>query len=169
MNPHHQFHSPVKHKLNWGHYNSDSSPPSNQLNLNWQSRFPSARLVSLMSIPGTHDSGTYSCKWYQFCDITQCQSWSLYDQMRAGIRFFDLRVNTESDAMTIGHGSITFGSLENELKQIKRFLSEQPSEFIIAAFQRNNHNYPDRWSTVLQLFRTLNINYVITKRIPTYG
>lgn len=111
INFHHQSHSPVKHKLNWGHYNSDSSPPSNQLNLNWQSRFPSDRLVSLMSIPGTHDSATYSCKWYQFCDITQCQSWSLYNQMRAGIRFFDLRVNTESDAMTIGHGSITFGPL----------------------------------------------------------
>lgn len=67
----------------------------NQLRPNWLSTVPDAKLISLLSIPGTHDSGTYSCKWYQACDVSQCQAWSTFWQLKAGIRFLDLRINTD--------------------------------------------------------------------------
>ena len=82
------------HAYDWGHYNSDRSPNfrNNPKQNNWLSRVPDSTRVNKLSIPGTHDSGTYACNWDQFCDESQCQSWSLKDQLDSGIRYFDLRV-----------------------------------------------------------------------------
>ncbi len=47
--------------------------------------------VSNISIPGTHNSGTFD---YTIpIKNADCQSWSYIDQLRAGIRYLDLRIN----------------------------------------------------------------------------
>lgn len=84
----------MNHQYNWGHYNSDDKPDQRQLRDQWITNLPDDKLVSQISIPGTHDSGTFNCKSGQLCDSTQTQSWGLAWQFRAGIRFFDLRLNT---------------------------------------------------------------------------
>jgi len=61
-----------------------------------------------MSIPGTHDSGTYGCSWWQACDISQCQSWSITGQLRAGIRFLDIRVDSVRNPMSVVHGPYSY-------------------------------------------------------------
>lgn len=95
MSQKHEIRGESSHKYNWGHYNSNELPPMNQLRPNWLLRVPGTKLISQLSIPGTHDSATNTCQWYQSCDISQCQSWSIYWQLMAGIRFLDLRVNTD--------------------------------------------------------------------------
>lgn len=97
----------------------------------------------MLSIPGTHNSGTYYCKGItKFCFISQCQSWSVADQLRAGIRFFDLRVTVKGASTMVNHKAITFYHLENILEQVSIFLRELPSEFVILSFQGDNGRVP---------------------------
>ena len=125
----------VRHQVAWGHYNSELKP--DRLFPAWISYIPDDKLISQLSIPGTHDSGTYNCKWDQLCDASQCQSWSIFDQLQAGIKFLDLRINTDGSTLSIGHGPFTFSSLFTALSDVKRFLDENPTEFVILSFQKN--------------------------------
>uniref|UniRef100_A0A1J3HQ39 1-phosphatidylinositol phosphodiesterase n=2 Tax=Noccaea caerulescens TaxID=107243 RepID=A0A1J3HQ39_NOCCA len=100
-------------------------------------RLPNNLIVSQASIPGTHDSGTFDCSWYQACDSSQCQSWNIYNQLRAGIRYLDLRIDIRSDYLAIGHGPYQFMALHDALRDVARFLRENPSEFVILAYQVN--------------------------------
>lgn len=50
--------------------------------------------VSEISIPATHDTGTFRCTAQMDCITYQCQSWSIYSQLKHGVRYFDLRVNS---------------------------------------------------------------------------
>ena len=97
-------------------------------------------LVSTLSIPGTHDSVTYDCHWGQFCRTSQCQSWNIEMQLRAGIRFFDFRTKEQQGKMVTFHGIITFGTLQDNLQQVSHFMRKYPSEFIIMSFRSNGDN-----------------------------
>lgn len=94
--------------------------------------------ASQLSIPGTHDSGTFSCSWYQSCDISQTQTWNFYGQLTAGIRYFDIRVDIRSDYLAIGHGGMQFMALRDAFADVSKFLKAYPSEFVILAFQKNS-------------------------------
>lgn len=126
------------HEVAWGHYNSNSAPDSTQPN--WMSRLPDNLRASQISIPGTHDSGTFDCSWYQACDSSQCQSWNIYNQLSAGNRFLDLRIDIRSDYLAIGHGPYQFMALHDALRDVARFLNDNPSEFVILAYQVNSGN-----------------------------
>ena len=66
--------------------------------------------VSHLSIPGTHDTGTYPCKYEMECSVYQCQYFDIYQQLVNGIRYLDLRVNSENP-LTIGHKDVEFVTL----------------------------------------------------------
>lgn len=157
-----------KHRVDWGHYNSNSNPQLDQLIPRWMDSINPTMPVSFLSIPGTHDSATHSCRWYQFCDITQCQSWNTYGQLQAGIRFLDFRVNTKDSKLIMGHGVSSFDSLESQLVDVKKFIDQQPTEAIIIAFQ-NNDRGPERSTEILQLFDRLGIKYLLRQTVPTLG
>jgi 1-phosphatidylinositol phosphodiesterase len=133
----HKLTSGPKHLIDWGHYNTESTPGGN-IQPNWMSRLGDNTKVTQLSIPGTHDSGTFACAWYQDCDQSQCQSWNIYNQLRAGIRYLDLRIDIRSDYLALGHGSVQFMALRDALKDVSRFLNENPREFVILAYQKNN-------------------------------
>lgn len=83
--------------------------------------------VSLLSIPGTHDTATYAAKTDQYRRSSQCQSWNTYEQLKAGIRFLDLRIRAE-EQLKMAHGQlITFGPFSEEVAHIERFLKQNPS------------------------------------------
>ena len=56
---HHHRRRGEAHQYDWGHYNSNSEPPKNQLRERWLAQVPNNRLITTLSIPGTHDTGTY--------------------------------------------------------------------------------------------------------------
>ena len=75
------------------HNFSPKFPAQHQLR-DWMKHIWSNAKVSTLSIPGAHDAGTYSCgkvSCCQFCFSTQCQIWSIYDQLNLGIRYLDIR------------------------------------------------------------------------------
>ena len=122
---HHHRDYGVRHQLAWGHYNSNSEP--DKYWPDWLSNIPDIWLISRLSIPGTHDSGTYNCRWNQFCDISKCQSWNIYNQLKAGIRFLDVRVMTDESVIMVGHGSFKMMELKSLFSDVKRYLDDYPT------------------------------------------
>lgn len=104
---------------------NDSTP--NVLKPNWMLNLSDDRLLSELSIPGTHDTGA------RFGTVfAQTQSWTVFDQLEAGIRYLDIRARRVDNTFTIHHGVIymrmTFGDV---LNQIEKFLNENNSETVI--------------------------------------
>jgi len=59
-------------------------------NSRWMAGLPDNTPASLFSIPGTHNSASYAATRYRVSG--KCQKWNIYEQLRAGIRYLDLRV-----------------------------------------------------------------------------
>ena len=104
-----------------------------------------------MTIPGTHDSGTYTADGGESgSTFSQCQSWHLRDQLQAGIHFFDIRVRRTSNAFAIHHGIafqyVMFGHL---LNYASNFLYDNPRETVFMLVreatdaQEGSHSFDD--------------------------
>ena len=65
-------------------------------------------LISNLTIPGSHNTGTYACE--KVCIINQCQSWNVKDQLISGMRYLDFRVN-DVEPLTIYHGPFVITEL----------------------------------------------------------
>lgn len=104
---------------------NDSKP--NAYNKDWMKKISNSRLVTQMSIPGTHDSSARHGGI-----LAQDQSWTILDQLYAGIRFLDMRCRIVEDVFMMYHGpidqKISFGEVLNQFEQ---FLKENPSEWIM--------------------------------------
>lgn len=104
-----------------------------------------------MVIPGSHDAATYSItkdsplapdgQW--FYDIlgsvsrgvaavwSKTQSYNLYDQLKIGVRHFDLRILKNSSGQFINVHGLEGASQVEVLNDVKRFADEHPKEPII--------------------------------------
>lgn len=85
---------------------------------------PDDRLLSEITMPGTHNTmalygGVYA----------ECQTWSLASQLRAGVRFLDIRVRHVNGNLTIHHGvSYQRAHFGDVLEGVTDFLQEYPTE-----------------------------------------
>lgn len=66
--------------------------------------------ISTLSIPGTHDSATYSCTCLAIPKISQCQVMNFYEQLQSGIRYLDIRIKTKNGEILMVHGIIELQS-----------------------------------------------------------
>ncbi|WP_153395127.1 phosphatidylinositol-specific phospholipase C domain-containing protein [Chryseobacterium vaccae] len=113
---------------------------------NWMSHLPNHLKITDLTIPGTHDSGTYPA--WDSSYLTKCQSLNISEQLNAGIRFLDIRLKrgTRADkdhVLWVYHGiadmDISFsGTIMNECQ---KFLSENPGETILMSIK--NESDPD--------------------------
>lgn len=85
------------------------------LTRSWTSKLPDDTPLWKVSIPGTHDSGTYLGSKINIENITkltlwtQCQSWTIRDQLDSGIRYLDLRLNTtENGELMVVHDIVEY-------------------------------------------------------------
>lgn len=105
----------------------DDTPDPEFLNPSWMSQLPDARPLSEVSMPGTHNTmalygGVYA----------ECQSWSLASQLRAGVRFLDVRVRHVNGNLTIHHGvSYQRAHFGHVLEGVAEFLTEFPTETVL--------------------------------------
>jgi hypothetical protein len=107
----------------------------------WLAGFKDTKLVDLLVIPGTHNSGSSKSgaheSWWKktcFCYVRQ-QSLSIYDQLCAGIRFLDFRLHVEDEGefpnVFLSHSFDTHYTLADALNEVAFFLAEYPTEFVI--------------------------------------
>lgn len=136
----------------------------------WISRLENADkvLVKDLRVIGTHDSAAYQVDYGHFKlqnawvnavsvlgsipgigrlvkgilnPITQTQNNDLYHQLQNGARYLDLRIARDGKTGQF-YLSHTFGcvSMDDALKQIQRFMSENPGEFVELACKRDYAN-----------------------------
>jgi 1-phosphatidylinositol phosphodiesterase len=105
------------------------------LNPTWMASLDDNTKINEMYIPGTHDSGAL----YSFFGISgKCQSYGIKDQLNMGVRFLDIRLQLRDDKLAVVHSfvdqKLTF---ESVLEDIKTFMQENPSEYIIVSIKED--------------------------------
>jgi 1-phosphatidylinositol phosphodiesterase len=110
-------------------YNSPYSFDVNHLDAQtWMTGLPSARNLTSLSIPGTHDTMTNFING----PISQCQNHRLGTQLASGVRFFDIRARLVNNELFIFHGiSPTGYSYVDVLTSFFKFLDRNPGEALI--------------------------------------
>lgn len=127
----------------------------------WMSGIDDQRLVSALSIPGTHDSAAYTYSW----PFVQTQHMDILQQLNAGIRYFDLRCGVRDDIVEMVHGRAFLGitlsmvldtmylwllshETEGLIVQIKQDRkAEQSTVHFAQAIWRCLATHPERWRT----------------------
>lgn len=105
----------------------DDTPNPEFLNPSWMASIPDERPLSHVTMPGTHNTmalygGVYA----------ECQTWSLASQLRAGVRFLDIRVRHVQGNLTIHHGvSYQRAHFGQVLEGVVDFLKEYTSETVL--------------------------------------
>ncbi|KAL2885234.1 1-phosphatidylinositol phosphodiesterase [Ceratocystis lukuohia] len=101
----------------------------------WMSKLVDDVPLSLLSIPGTHNSLSY-----KFADLhLQGQNIPLQDQLTAGIRYIDVSCHTKGDDLLVYHGlSSTDILFQDVMKALFNFLDRHPGETVILRIQKHN-------------------------------
>ncbi|XP_022054843.1 1-phosphatidylinositol phosphodiesterase-like [Acanthochromis polyacanthus] len=133
-------------------------------NIPWMAGVQDFRTLSLITIPGTHDSMAV----YGGPEL-ECQVLSLKDQLRAGIRFLDLKVFGLADTLYVMHGVMYQHSTFKEvLDTVRAFLSEFKSEAVLIRVQPESFEK----STVNEMVRILisnDQNVWVSSGMPNMG
>ncbi|XP_075518359.1 uncharacterized protein LOC142552562 [Primulina tabacum] len=97
---------------------------------NWMSLFnPDEIEINQIVWPGTHNSATNDIGIPLVTrPLAQCQSLSVYQQLRIGTRVLDIRVQEER---LVCHGILVSYSVDVVFNDVKKFLNETCSEIII--------------------------------------
>lgn len=123
-------------------------------NENWMSdnwEFIKDKKLADIVIPGTHDSGTYKLGWGSGINTAKTQHTSIGQQLKDGIRYFDMRV-TEAAHRGCADYSVwwlyhTWKSyrLQEALDEIKLFVNKpgNSKEVVILDFQDIAESYQD--------------------------
>lgn len=114
----------------------------------WMAKLRDDCLLSDLTIPGTHDSGTYS---FGITPTSKCQSMGIREQLLAGVRYLDIRcklIGTKGDAhakFAIYHGKETaWLDFQSVLDDCAGFLAASPGESIVLSIKNDS---PDAGNT----------------------
>ncbi|GKU07506.1 phosphatidylinositol diacylglycerol-lyase [Fusarium langsethiae] len=126
--------------------------------------------ISMLSIPGTHDSATSSYSTFIAKRWVRCQDMSIAEQLDAGIRYFDLRGGYDGSSAPLGafHGKVYLGLTFAEIFQIfETWLSTHSTEAIIVQVKRDQDS-ADNQQVANDLYKLIgdNDNWVTTDTIP---
>ncbi len=100
----------------------------------WMKNLDDSMTLTSMSIPGSHDSGAL----HSIGDLSgKCQDLAIADQLNAGVRFFDIRLQLRDDELKVVHGIVDQKlDFSNVLNDFKVFLNNHPSEGLIVSIKK---------------------------------
>ncbi|UVO06486.1 phosphatidylinositol-specific phospholipase C domain-containing protein [Pectobacterium polonicum] len=123
----------------------------------WMSSVPDNTPLNRMSIPGTHDSCTYTYHDVITKGWVRTQNWSIEEQLNNGIRFLDLRCSADVNGDRIiwmYHGKYDLKiKLTDVLSICKIFLDKHPLETILLSIQKEHGEVSD-----IDFIRCFNFN-----------
>ncbi|XP_042632304.1 1-phosphatidylinositol phosphodiesterase-like isoform X1 [Cyprinus carpio] len=125
-------------------YDDTSTPEI--LNPSWMATIPDVYSLSDVTMPGTHNTmALYGGS------LAECNSWSLALQLRAGIRFLDIRVRHAKGNLTIHHGiSYQYAHFGDVLMDVVAFLREFPSETVLMRLKEELSNTQNIYGAVVR-------------------
>jgi 1-phosphatidylinositol phosphodiesterase len=103
----------------------------------WMDLLQGSTLLSELSIPGTHDSGSRTPASEAGRLTTQDRT--IGEQLNDGIRFLDIRVGYTNNAFALYHENVSVGvTFQNVLDTCKTFLEAHPRETIIMSVKKED-------------------------------
>ena len=144
----------------------------------WMSEMPDKTPLGALSIPGTHNSPTH----HNAPPSVRCQAVSPKEQLKNGVRFFDLRVQVptpykpDSDELILVHavfpisltGTKYFKDLYNDILD---FLKANPSETLLLSLKREGtgDGTDAQLSQILKKHYTNPQTWFTQPRVPRLG
>lgn len=130
-----------------------------------------------MVIPGTHDSAT---TYVQLPYFMRCQSLTVKQQLEAGYRYLDIRLNEENGKMFFYHsfakcktGIMPWADsleLADVLEPVYEFLQNHPTETVIFVVKQEGSGDMVKFQNVLQNYILKNPElWLLTDKVPTLG
>ena len=102
----------------------------------WMSSLNSDLFLSQFSIPGSHNS---MALFEPFSRTAKTQNLSLSDQLKAGVRFVDIRCRHLDNGFVIHHGSVyQRTNFDDVLNAVTSFLNANPSESIMMSVKEEH-------------------------------
>ncbi len=136
----------------------------------WLKYISNSTSITELSIPGSHDAMTALCDSPHY----KTQYLSLDEQLNIGVRFFDLRITRN---LVAAHRKwISDIEAKTIFDQLRQFLIQFPSEFIIVRLQNANEKKDDfeQYKLAIQTFITGYLDDIYTpklnpdKNMPSY-
>lgn len=128
--------------------------PMKKSKFTWMSRIPDDRAISRISMPGSHDAGTASLPEGSITSTAHTQNFTITEQLEDGLRCFDIRLKKN---MKYGHTLESRDGYDETLVDIRKFLEENPSEFIVAMIGSDEGG---KWSDEMKAnYRKLHNEY----------
>lgn len=115
------------------------------ITVEWMTALEDDRSIADITIPGTHDAGTYALEPVNF-GYSKCQNMDVWTQLDFGIRYLDLRVD---NSMDIEHGGLPCNVSFDEITRTTcDFLKKHPGETVI--FELSGHEgFGDKFKNYL--------------------
>lgn len=147
-----------------GHFLASALP---NLAEDWLSFLSDDKLLSQITIPGSHDSGAARDFVY-----SQTQTLSISRQLSIGVRVLDIRcrLNSAETGLSIYHGVISQNlTFDEVLKACEDFLAAHPDETILMSIKEEEEN-DSRFERIVRSYLTKNPSLWYTKNsLPTLG
>lgn len=145
---------------------------------NWMKTIPDDVKITGINMPGTHDS---ACRYVDFGFISQTQTLSVTEQLRAGVRYFDFRFKLVGDKLLANH-SICYCrkkkgfrnqilTAEDIVKECLDFLTENPTETILFQLKEAESHTGDEFYNVFyeKYIKEAPGMWFIENRVPAMG
>ena len=102
----------------------------------WQTNLlEDTKPVSIVSMPGTHDSAAYTGAFPR----VRTQTDTITQQLNRGIRYLDFRVDKSGKELYMYHGIFNVGngkSLTEHFREVAQFLDQNPGEFVLIRIKK---------------------------------
>ena len=101
----------------------------------WMAELDNGAALSSLTIPGTHDSGAL----YSIADLSgKCQSLSIAEQLRIGVRFFDIRLQLVDNELRVVHSFVDqLTYFKDVLSDMAEFIRDNESEFLLVSIKED--------------------------------
>lgn len=137
---------------------------------NWMTALPDGMPLSMLSIPGTHDSGA---RLEPLSGTAQCQTLTIAEQLQAGVRYLDIRCKRVNGVLKIYHGvadqKLTF---QEVLTQVYGFLDAHPGETVLMCIKEEDEpsgNNPSFDAMVRAFTEEAPQRWYLKNNIPLLG
>ena len=101
----------------------------------WMSGLDDDAAISSLTIPGTHDTGAL----HSIADVSgKCQTLSVKEQLKIGVRFLDIRLQLVGDKLKVVHSFVDqMTDFEDTLSDMAEFVRENESEFLLVSIKED--------------------------------
>ena len=148
-----------------------------QNSADWMKELEDEISLDAVTLPGTHDSAT---AYVQLPYFMRCQSLTIREQLEAGFRYLDIRLNTENGKLYFYHsfakcktGILPWADaleLETVLEQVYAFLINHPSETILFVVKQEGSGDIALFQKILQEYIEKKPEmWLLTNKVPTVG